>query len=125
MERPKLEKAINESLATYEGLRKLGFLPDEIFLEGGIAFDTGLHCVYIRLQSQGKRFTFNCGPIEQDLSQEEVCARWKDRAEWWNKVATNAEHQAIYRKSFIRRNRFLFVTRLLAKGIEIRRLPGA
>jgi len=105
-------KPIEAQLATYEALRRIGFVPGELF----VAYNHGMPMSVV--YAGGKQFAI--GAEGCSLSEPEYRAAWVDACAWWNETATNEERVAVYLKFFNTRLLMDLICRLHARGMPLR-----
>ena len=108
-----LHPTIWEALALHESFRRLNFTPDEIYLLPRVG---DVHVTVKRGQLQ-----FNAFAGKHDLTVPELIRKWARATEWWNKTATHAEQDAIFRTSNVFADSVSFCASVVAKGFNVRK----
>ena len=90
------QSAIKEALAAREGLRKLGFSADDIYVRPQ-SMRKGLVMVHIFLDIKGEEFNILIDAF--DGCPKEFEDQWRAAAEWWNNKATDRELMEIWDNS--------------------------
>ena len=79
-------------LAIYEALRRIGFLPNEVF----VAWNGGAPVTLIR--ADGKEFVVRTHAPGVPKDEAEYVSEWLKASAWWNDTATNSERMLVYHK---------------------------
>lgn len=116
-----LRPAIREALAAHEGLRRLGFPPEDIFLRPQ-TIKKGIHLIHVHLRVQGHEF--NIAVAAFDGEEDELQKQWEKAVTWWNTEATDAQLDEIWSSSMMYRNGQELVAQLLSRGIKIPAIDG-
>jgi hypothetical protein len=103
---------IREALAAHEVFRKLGFMPDEIFIR------PRPNELFVTVQRAGKEFNLSLGA--HDLDMVAVIKQWADATAWWN-TGDNGERQELFDRSEVRKNVVPIIVSLTDKGFAIKR----
>ncbi len=98
-------------LGWHEALRRLGFLPGEIF----VSPPPGA-CVILR--AEGKQLGWDMGELRASMPAEEFVQTWPIAVAAWNKAADTKEWQEVWEKHHYRAQ---LVIDLLDNGFPIRR----
>lgn len=132
----RLPTVVKRLLACHEAFRRLGFLPDQIFVltsKAGELCGEPL-CAYSRLDAQGKQFHVNCGRLDDVKPgwEERFEQTWQRAVALWNAAGdqgsnphpdplrTNCKaHQAIYDSYMPPPAREGLVRRLVKRGFRL------
>lgn len=109
--------AIKEMLASHEALRKLGFLPGDIY----VTVDPSGTAVVI-LKAQDLEFNITCGSF--DAGAEEFARQWTEAVERWNNSMPAEEMDGIWRNSFAFANIAQLILALKQKGFYVPGVDG-
>lgn len=112
MKRESIHPALQKCIGTYEGLRRLGFQPDDIYMGvlGGWAI--------IRISSEGKTYQFNVHPC--DLREQIFSAMYERLcSEMAAGRISNDDWQAMYEDSLPFKDSARFMLGLLSSGIRV------
>lgn len=105
-----LNPIFREALATHEAMRKLGFLPENIFAS------IGSGSLFVEVETLGKRFSIRIG--QMPLSFEKFSAVWTEATHAYNS-GSDDELYEIWDHSLIRRELPKIMAKMKEKGIVI------
>jgi hypothetical protein len=109
--------AIKETLAVHEGLRRLGFQSENIFLRPQFIRD-GFLMIHVALRVQGNEFNIAVDVFEG--SPTELERQWIEAIEWWNNRGTVNQLAEVWDTSKMRRTGgAALAAQLLKRGIKI------
>lgn len=96
-----------DALGYHEALRRLGFLPDDIYMLIGTGY------VQVVLKQESREFVINVG--QSDLPDAELKSTWTTAIEEWN-AGTDAERDVIWTLTKNRMSLLSFAIALKNKG---------
>lgn len=105
------DPAILEALACFEALRRLGFLPGEIYFVVPVMPNISFR---VELQTQGKHWRYDAGLVE---SLDGFLIRWDEACEQWNGKAPDAVRKQVYQNSYAVRQAINLLVSLTNAGI--------
>lgn len=104
-----IRRACEECVAFHEALRRLGFLPEHIFVEVVIDGRTGKWASFVVLRSPAcEEVTLLAWHFDDEAEATAFTAAWKPFVERWNGSMTAEERAGIYSISFVRHHAFDF-----------------
>lgn len=110
-------RPLREALATFNALRRLGFLAEDIYFHIGSAVQ-GAHQVCIVLKTQEKQFVVDLGFIQAD--REKIAAAWNELAEACQDQQIDSEQLSrMWQQSAIYNDPAALVTALINKGFYL------
>jgi len=107
-----MEPAVREAICYHEAFRRLGFLPDDIWVGTN---STGQ--VTVELHAQGKVFTTIAGVCESAKDEQLFGVLWL-KAMHLVIESTDEELQEIWESSFVKKNFIDFAKSMWEKGFE-------
>lgn len=115
MKLTEIHPALQHALGCYEGFRRCGFTPDEIFIVHSGTQDI----VFVILETQGKTFSIGAGYLPCNSEEE-----WKKLAlpifeAVKNGALSEADMQACWEQSLPYRHTDQFLMKIAEKGIKI------
>lgn len=125
---PDILKALHETISFHEALRRIGYLPKDIFVQ--VAPDrarAGKLSAFTLLRVRGlAEVNFTSGQFNTEAEAEEFERVWPKFVEHWNGDVMLAEdRRKIYESSFVVKNNFGLVSTLLRKGHMVAELDAA
>lgn len=109
------DRAIQEALACFEALRRLGFASGDIYFAAPGAGAERKAPFKVLLRTQGKEWVFDCGLIK--ISVKECAEQFEKAVKLWNEGPEEGR-QEIYAKSYCRSHGFDLITSIGSKGIK-------
>jgi hypothetical protein len=105
--------AFREALAVHEAFRRLGFIPDQLF----VTLDSESQ-LFVILKHRGQDFAVCCG--ELSLTEAEFHEQWPALITAVNAgYMTEADMTSIWTNSYVYQNKVRFILAIKAKGIAI------
>jgi len=116
------QEAIKEALAAQEGLRKMGFSSDDIYVRPQAVRERFV-AIHMFLEVQGIEFNILVDVF--DGCAAEFTDQWKKAAHWWNNVGTDEQLDEVWKNStMFRSGAEALAAQLRKRGIMIPAFGG-
>ena len=110
------QSSIKEALAVHEGLRKVGFEAEDIYVRPQELQD-GSILVHVSITNKDIEFGIAVGLFNG--SRKELESQWEEASRWWNTRATDDQLDDIWENSKMRTAGEGIIEQLVRRGVEI------